>query len=114
MALDVECVGVPVVSFLAYVLVPAGPRDRGRRWWLLIGALAALVVVFLRRGLPESPRWLAKHGHLAEADCVLKGARSQRAAIFGRGDDDPFRSNRSPRKKPISGPTGAASATTVV
>ena len=51
---------------------------------VLIGALAAPVVVFLRRGLPESPRWLAKHGRLVEADRVLSAIEKKVAAEYGR------------------------------
>ena len=75
-------VAVPVVSFLAYMLVPTAPLGlEGWRWVVLIGAVAAPVVVFLRRGLPESPRWLAKHGRLAEADrsCAPSKRRSRRS-----------------------------------
>ena len=76
---------VPVVSFLAWLLVPIAPLGlEGWRWVVLIGALAAPVVVFLRRGLPESPRWLAKHGRLAEADRVLSGIEAKVEAEYGR------------------------------
>jgi putative MFS transporter len=76
---------VPVISFLAYMLVPRAPLGiEGWRWVVLIGALAAPVVVFLRRGLPESPRWLAKHGRLAEADRVLREIETKVKAEYGR------------------------------
>ena len=87
---------VPVISFLAYVLVPAEPLGiAGWRWVVLIGALAAPVVVFLRRGLPESPRWLARHGRLAEADRALKDIEAKVAAEYGKplpppGPDEPI------------------------
>ena len=76
---------VPFVSFLAWLLVPRAPLGlEGWRWVVLIGALAAPVVVFLRRGLPESPRWLAKHGRLAEADRVLSALEAKVEAEYGR------------------------------
>ena len=48
----------------------------GWRWVVLIGALAAALIGFLRFGLPESPRWLARQGRLEEADRVLERDRS--------------------------------------
>ena len=39
----------------------------GWRYLFLIGALPAVLVIFLRRYLPESPRWLASQGRLEEA-----------------------------------------------
>jgi putative MFS transporter len=76
---------VPVASFLAFVLVPATPFGiDGWRWVVLIGALAAPVIVFLRRGLPESPRWLAKHGRLDEADRVLSSIEARVEAEYGK------------------------------
>jgi putative MFS transporter len=38
---------------------------------VIIGAHGALFVWFIRRALPESPRWLAQKGRLEEADRVL-------------------------------------------
>jgi putative MFS transporter len=76
---------VPVASFLAFTLVPAAPFGiEGWRWVVLIGALAAPVIVFLRRGLPESPRWLAKHGRLYEADRVLSSIEARVEAEYGK------------------------------
>jgi len=39
----------------------------GWRYLFLIGALPAVVVVFVRRCLPESPRWLANQGRIEDA-----------------------------------------------
>jgi putative MFS transporter len=76
---------VPIISSLAFILVPAAPFGiEGWRWVVLIGALAAPVVVFLRRGLPESPRWLAKHGRLAEADSALRTIEARVEAEYSR------------------------------
>jgi putative MFS transporter len=75
---------VPVVAFLSYLLVPTAPLGiDGWRWVVLIGASAALVVWWLRAGLPESPRWLVEHGRLAEADAVLRRLEARTAAESG-------------------------------
>ena len=64
---------VPVVAFLAYLLVPRAPFGLdGWRWVVLIGAHGALFVWWIRRQLPESPRWLAQQGRLDEADRVMR------------------------------------------
>ena len=62
---------IPVVALLAWVLVPRSPLGfDGWRWVVLIGAMSAIFVWFIRRAVPESPRWLISHGHLTEAERV--------------------------------------------
>ena len=90
---------VPIISALAYMLVPAAPLGiEGWRWVVLIGALAAPVVVFLRRSLPESPRWLAKHGRLDEADHALRRIEARSKANTGSRCRRPASTNRSRRR----------------
>lgn len=63
---------VPVVALLSYVLVPhtiAGLA--GWRWVVIGGAVGALFIYFIRRGLPESPRWLELHGRVDEARRIV-------------------------------------------
>ena len=43
----------------------------GWRLAFLIGAALGLIIEFLRRWLPESPRWLMTHGHLDAARAVV-------------------------------------------
>jgi putative MFS transporter len=63
---------VPVVAFLGWQLVPQAPLGLdGWRWVVLIGAVGALFVWWIRLRVPESPRWLANHGHVAEADTIM-------------------------------------------
>ena len=45
----------------------------GWRLAFVIGGVIGLVVLFLRRFIPESPRWLMTHGRPEEADQVLGG-----------------------------------------
>src|SRR5882757_9500979 len=76
---------VPVVAFLSYALVPNKPFGfDGWRWVVLIGAHGALFVWFIRRALPESPRWLAQKGRLAEADAVMSALEAKVEREYGR------------------------------
>jgi putative MFS transporter len=75
---------VPIVAFLAYMLVPLSPLGwDGWRWVVATGAVGALFVWFLRRSLPESPRWLLTHGRLAEAEVVTAAIEARVLADRG-------------------------------
>jgi putative MFS transporter len=75
---------VPVAALLSYLLVPRRPLGLdGWRWVVLIGAHGAVFVWFIRRSLPESPRWLAEKGRLAEADRVLAKLEATVAEEYG-------------------------------
>ena len=50
-------------TFLGWLIVP----HYGWRWMFAIAGCGALVVWFLRKSMPESPRWLATHGRGDEA-----------------------------------------------
>lgn len=61
-------IGMPLALLIgAWVL----PHPQGWRWMLALPAAAALPVLWLRRSLPESPRWLAARGRGAEADRIV-------------------------------------------
>jgi MFS family permease len=47
------------------------PPDVGWRAAFGIGAILGLVVLFLRRFVPESPRWLMTHGRVSEGERVV-------------------------------------------
>ena len=69
---------VPVVAFLAWIL----GVDHWR-WVVVIGSVGALFIWFLRRDLPESPRWLARHGRLAEAETIVAEIEAKATAELG-------------------------------
>lgn len=75
---------VPVIAALSWWLIPQSPFGfDGWRWVVLIGAVGAIVVWFLRLGLPESPRWLAAHGQLEAADRVTSALEARVQADLG-------------------------------
>jgi MFS transporter, putative metabolite:H+ symporter len=75
---------VPVVAFVAYKLVPISPLGYdGWRWVVLIGSIGALFVWFIRRNIPESPRWLINHGRLDEAEAVTASIEAKVMADLG-------------------------------
>jgi putative MFS transporter len=63
---------VPIVAFLAWQLVPRTILGlEGWRWVVIIGSIGAVVIWWIRRQLPESPRWLAQHGRVEEAESIV-------------------------------------------
>ncbi len=72
---------VPVVAFLAYAL--KGTHPFGLDYWrvvILIGTVGALLVWIIRRNVPESPRWLARHGRFEEAGRIVADIERRVAA----------------------------------
>jgi putative MFS transporter len=75
---------VPTVAFLSWVLTPRAPFGiQGWRWVVFFPVIAAVVVWWIRREVPESPRWLVQHGRLSDADIVI--VRMERAVEAERG-----------------------------
>jgi len=56
----------------AYLLDPSHVSEHwGWRIGFFIGPVLGLVIIFLRRHIPESPRWLVTHGRSQEADATV-------------------------------------------
>ncbi len=79
-------VGAALGAGGSIILLNPGFIDPALGWRLafLIGAAIGLVILVMRRWIPESPRWLATHGFVRPADEVVRGiearfAREQRA-----------------------------------
>jgi putative MFS transporter len=75
----------PAVAFLAWVFVPTTVAGYdGWRVVALIGGVGAVLVWWVRLGLPESPRWLAQHGRAAEAERITAMMEARVQAETGR------------------------------
>lgn len=72
--------GFVAAALLGYFIIPLHPE--AWRWVLVATALPILMLLWWRRALPESPRWLASMGRDAEAEAVVAGME-RRAELAG-------------------------------
>ncbi|KRB37897.1 MFS transporter [Microbacterium sp. Root180] len=63
-------IGWTAAALIGYFVIPAS--DAGWRWAFALGAIPAAYALFVRWGLPESARWLARRGRHAEAESVVR------------------------------------------
>jgi putative MFS transporter len=82
---SVQFLSVPLVSVLAWALIPGTHLGiAGWRWLAFVPAVGALLVWQVRRALPESPRWLEAHGRSVDADQVTSRIEQRVARDLGR------------------------------
>jgi putative MFS transporter len=62
-------VGWIAAATIGYLVVPL---ENGWRWAFAIGVIPALFAVVVRRGLPESVRFLERKGRVAEAEAAVR------------------------------------------
>jgi MFS family permease len=60
------------------------PIDLGWRLTFALGVVLGLVILLVRRNVPESPRWLLIHGREEEAERLVKSVEERVAAETGR------------------------------
>jgi putative MFS transporter len=65
--------GFPVTAMLGYLIIP----NWGWRPMFIIAGLGSLIVWYLRKNLPESPRWLESKGRDAEAEALLQAIEKE-------------------------------------
>ena len=71
--------GFPVTAILGYLIIPTW----GWRPMFIIAGIGSLVVWYLRKNLPESPRWLEAQGRSAEAEALMRTIEKEVTATAG-------------------------------
>lgn len=69
----------PLATFLGFLVIPS----IGWRWMFLFVGIAALIVWYFRRSLPESPRWYFSQGRFSEAESVVNQFESEAEKKYG-------------------------------
>jgi putative MFS transporter len=72
--------GFPATAILGYLIIPTW----GWRPMFVIAGIGALVVWYLRKNLPESPRWLESKGRTAEAEALMSSIEKEVAEKVGQ------------------------------
>ena len=68
--------GLPVTTLLGNLIIP----NFGWRPMFVIAGVGALIVWYLRKSLPESPRWLETNGRNEEAEAILSAIEKEAAS----------------------------------
>jgi putative MFS transporter len=68
--------GFPATSLLGYLVIPTF----GWRPMFVVAGIGSLVVWYLRKNLPESPRWLEAQGRTDEAEALMKTIEAEASA----------------------------------
>lgn len=76
-------------ALVAYLLVPT----YGWRFAFFIGAIPALYAAFLRRAIPESPRFLERQGRYEEADAIVTRIENEAGLTTEKKEKTSFTGN---------------------
>jgi putative MFS transporter len=69
--------GLFAATLISWLVIPS----LGWRPMFIIAGIGALIVLWMRKAMPESPRWLELKGREAEANEIVKGAEAEAAAM---------------------------------
>lgn len=83
-AFTLAFVAYPIVALVGAPLASSEFLIEGWRWLLILGSSGIVVLLWMRRNLPESPRWLVSVGRNEEADAELRKIEDQVRAETGK------------------------------
>ena len=71
--------GAAIGAFASTILLDTDrfPVDLGWRIAFLIGPVLGLAIIYLRRHIPESPRWMVTHGHAEQAEAIVDSIEAE-------------------------------------
>jgi putative MFS transporter len=72
--------GFPVTAILGYLIIPTW----GWRPMFVVAGIGSLIVWYLRKNLPESPRWLESKGRTAEAEALMTTIEKEVSVTAGK------------------------------
>lgn len=79
-----QLTAIPLAGLLSWLVMPETVLGvAGWRWVTIVPAIGALFVWWIRRELPESPRWLAAQGRFEAADGVVTSLEAHIEADIG-------------------------------
>jgi MFS family permease len=71
-AFSLQAVGMLLGALVGVGVLLVVPSETSWRWMLGFGVIPALLIIVLRRTVPESPRWMAQNGQEQEAVKVVE------------------------------------------
>lgn len=85
-------IGAAIGAVGAIILLDPAVIDPERGWRLafFIGAALSLIILVLRRWIPESPRWLISHGRPAEALAIVEDIERRAGVTYAESENLPL------------------------
>ena len=70
--------GAMIGALISSYVLAEGSFDENLGWRLafLVGPILGLVIIYMRRHILESPRWLVTHGRGEEAEQIVSGIQA--------------------------------------
>ena len=83
-AFSLQAVGMLLGALVGVIILLLLPDETSWRWMLGFGVIPALIIIWLRRKVPESPRWLAQNGHEQEAIKIVEELTNVPVIVTGK------------------------------